>query len=43
MVLATINNLISEVLDSVGADYKQIKNVVISGNTTMTHLLRAIA
>jgi uncharacterized 2Fe-2S/4Fe-4S cluster protein (DUF4445 family) len=42
MGLATINNLISEALDSVNADYKQIKNVVVSGNTTMTHLLLKI-
>ncbi|RPH48537.1 MAG: DUF4445 domain-containing protein [Desulfobacteraceae bacterium] len=42
MVLMTINNLISEALDSAGADYRRIKNVVISGNTTMTHLLLKI-
>jgi uncharacterized 2Fe-2S/4Fe-4S cluster protein (DUF4445 family) len=42
MALATINNLISETLESVGADAKDIKNVVISGNTTMTHLLLKI-
>ncbi len=42
MGLATINNLISEALDSVSANYKQIKNVVISGNTTMAHLLLKI-
>jgi len=42
MALATINNLISEALDSAGADYRQIKNAVISGNTTMNHLLLAI-
>mgnify|MGYP000194440400 CR=1 FL=1 len=43
MSLATINGLINEALDSTGANHNQIKNVVISGNTTMvpvsyTHL-----
>ncbi len=42
MVLATINGLINEVLDSSGADYRQIRNVVLSGNTVMTHLLLKI-
>jgi len=42
MALATINNLISEALAAVNADKNQIKNVVISGNTTMTHLLLKI-
>lgn len=42
MALATINNLISEALAVVNADKNQIKNVVISGNTTMTHLLLKI-
>jgi len=42
MALATINNLISEALDGAGANYRQIKNAVISGNTTMNHLLLAI-
>jgi uncharacterized 2Fe-2S/4Fe-4S cluster protein (DUF4445 family) len=42
MGLATINNLINEALDGAGANYKQVKNVVISGNTTMTHLLLQI-
>lgn len=42
MALATINNLASEALSSVGRSYKEIKNVVISGNTTMTHLLLKI-
>ena len=42
MALATINNLISEALAAVNADKSQIKNVVISGNTTMTHLLLKI-
>ncbi len=42
MVLATINGLISEAVDSIGADTRQIKNVVLSGNTTMTHLLLQI-
>ena len=42
MALATINNLISEALAVANADKNQIKNVVISGNTTMTHLLLKI-
>ncbi len=42
MGLATINALISEALDGVSAHFKQIKNVVLSGNTTMTHLLLQI-
>ena len=42
MALATINSLISEALNGAGAELKQIKNVVISGNTTMIHLLLAI-
>jgi uncharacterized 2Fe-2S/4Fe-4S cluster protein (DUF4445 family) len=39
MALATINGLINEALDSVGAKQDEIKNVVLSGNTTMVHLL----
>ncbi len=42
MVLSTINNLIKEALDSAESDYRQIKNVALSGNTTMTHLLLKI-
>ena len=42
MSLATINGLINEALDSTGANHNQIKNVVISGNTTMVHLLMQI-
>ncbi len=42
MVLSTINNLIAEALDSTESDYRQIKNVALSGNTTMTHLLLKI-
>jgi len=42
MVLSTINNLIREALDSADSDYRQINNVVLSGNTTMTHLLLKI-
>jgi len=42
MVLSTINNLIDEALDSTENDYRQIKNVAFSGNTTMTHLLLKI-
>jgi len=42
MALATINNLINEALATVDGNFKDIKNVVISGNTTMTHLLLKI-
>jgi uncharacterized 2Fe-2S/4Fe-4S cluster protein (DUF4445 family) len=42
MVLASINNLINEALYGAGADFDQIKNIVLSGNTTMTHLLLKI-
>ena len=42
MALATINNLISEALAAVNADKNRIKNIVISGNTTMMHLLLKI-
>jgi uncharacterized 2Fe-2S/4Fe-4S cluster protein (DUF4445 family) len=42
MALATINNLISEALAAAKIDKDQIKNAVISGNTTMTHLLLKI-
>jgi uncharacterized 2Fe-2S/4Fe-4S cluster protein (DUF4445 family) len=42
MALSTINNLISEALTSVNGNFKDIKNVAIAGNTTMTHLLLKI-
>lgn len=42
MALATINALIGETLDGVGARADQIGNVVVSGNTTMAHLLLQI-
>ena len=42
MVFATINGLINEAIDSVGENRNNIDNVVISGNTTMTHLLLQI-
>jgi uncharacterized 2Fe-2S/4Fe-4S cluster protein (DUF4445 family) len=42
MALATINNLIDEALDSAGAHVEDVKNVVVSGNTTMAHLLLEI-
>ncbi len=42
MALATINDLIGEALDSAGAKADAIHNVVISGNTTMAHLLLKI-
>ena len=43
MALSTINNLIKQALVSINADHKQIENIVISGNTTMTHLVLGIA
>jgi uncharacterized 2Fe-2S/4Fe-4S cluster protein (DUF4445 family) len=42
MALNTINSLIGEAIASAGLDRKHIKNVVIAGNTTMTHLLLGI-
>ena len=42
MALATINGLIGEALDSAGSEAERIKNIVISGNTTMSHLLLKI-
>ena len=42
MALSTINNLTKRALNSINADHKQIENIVISGNTTMTHLLLGI-
>ena len=42
MALATINGLINEVLNSAEANHRQIRNVALSGNTIMTHLLLEI-
>jgi len=42
MALATINNLIGEALESAGVEPGRVKNVVVSGNTTMAHLLLRI-
>lgn len=42
MALGTINSLIGEALDSTGNRADAIRNVVISGNTTMAHLLLRI-
>ncbi len=42
MALATINSLIGEALDSAGAKAEAIRNVVVSGNTIMAHLLLQI-
>ncbi len=42
MVLATINGLVGEALDSAGVDVSRVRNAVISGNTTMAHLLLQI-
>ncbi|MFP4650745.1 MAG: ASKHA domain-containing protein [Desulfobacterales bacterium] len=42
LVLSTINTLIQEAVEGAGADYRDIKNIAIAGNTTMTHLLLKI-
>ncbi len=42
MALASINSLIGEALDSAGAQARQVKNIVVAGNTIMTHLLLQI-
>ncbi len=42
MVLSTINGLITEVLDSTRTTPEQIGNIVLSGNTIMTHLFMQI-
>jgi len=42
MALSTINNLTKQAIDSIHADHRQIENIVISGNTTMTHLVLGI-
>jgi uncharacterized 2Fe-2S/4Fe-4S cluster protein (DUF4445 family) len=42
MALATINSLVGEALDSIGGQVRQVKNVVVAGNTVMTHLLLGI-
>lgn len=42
MAISTINNLSKRALDSINLDHKQVENIVVSGNTTMTHLLLGI-
>ncbi|MFW6415107.1 MAG: ASKHA domain-containing protein [Thermodesulfobacteriota bacterium] len=42
MALNTINGLINDVLDTAGEQEESINNVVVSGNTTMTHLFLGI-
>ncbi|MCP3953162.1 MAG: DUF4445 domain-containing protein [Desulfobacterales bacterium] len=42
MALGTINNLIGQAMDSADVAADRIKNVVVSGNTTMAHLLLGI-
>ena len=39
MALATINNLTKQALSILDESFSHIENIVISGNTTMTHLL----
>lgn len=42
MAVSTINNLTTMALVSINADFKQIDNIAISGNTIMTHMLLGI-
>jgi uncharacterized 2Fe-2S/4Fe-4S cluster protein (DUF4445 family) len=42
MPSATINSLVGEALDSAGAQAAKVRNVVVAGNTVMTHLLLQI-
>ncbi len=42
MALSTINDLIAEAAAGAGIDFRKIDNVVVAGNTTMTHLLLQI-
>jgi uncharacterized 2Fe-2S/4Fe-4S cluster protein (DUF4445 family) len=42
LVISTINTLIKEAVEGAGQDVKDIYNIVVSGNTTMTHLLLQI-
>ena len=42
MVLSTINDLLVQVLDGAGVQKEGVKNVVVSGNTTMSHLFLGI-
>ncbi len=42
MALGAINGLINEALAGAGEDFRNIRNVVLSGNTTMIHLLLQI-
>ncbi|MCP3871560.1 MAG: DUF4445 domain-containing protein [Desulfobacteraceae bacterium] len=42
MALSTINNLCLRALESLSESHKNIENIVISGNTTMIHLLLGI-
>lgn len=42
MALSTINNLSQRALDSISLEHSQVENIVVSGNTTMIHLLLGI-
>ena len=42
MAISTINNLSTRAMDAIHADHKQIENIVVSGNTTMAHLMLGI-
>jgi len=42
MAISTINNLSTRAMTAIHADHKQIENIVVSGNTTMVHLMLGI-
>lgn len=42
MAISTINNLSTRAMTAIHADHKQIQNIVVSGNTTMVHLMLGI-
>jgi len=42
MAVSTINNLVKQALASIDGHVKEIENIVVSGNTTMTHLVLGI-
>jgi uncharacterized 2Fe-2S/4Fe-4S cluster protein (DUF4445 family) len=42
MAISTINDLTKQAVSSINVEHKQIESIVISGNTTMIHLLLGI-
>jgi len=42
MALSTINNLTQRALDPLDENYRHIESIIVSGNTTMVHLLLGI-